>query len=86
MMDWKGNKGFYSWTVGSCDGWLERRTVGRICEIDKQVARTCKGTNMGRWGAVGQGGNRQWYLNNESQSLYEKDPVSEGSTNFLCIK
>jgi hypothetical protein len=29
--------GFYSWTVGSCDGILERRMVGRICEIDKKV-------------------------------------------------
>jgi hypothetical protein len=40
--------GFYSWTVGSCDGILERRTIGRICEIDKwKEAWTCKGTNMG---------------------------------------
>ena len=25
-------------------------------------------------------------LNNVSHTLYEKDPVSEGSTNLLCIK
>ena len=29
----KGNMGFYSWTVGSCDGILERRTIGRICKL-----------------------------------------------------
>jgi hypothetical protein len=25
--------GIYSWTVGSCDGILERRTIGRICKL-----------------------------------------------------
>ena len=80
---WWIKKGIRDFITGLLDLVI---MVGRICEIDKwMVAMTCKGTNMGRWGAIGQGGNGQWYVNNESQSLYEKDPVSEGSTNLLLF-
>ena len=46
---------------------------------------TCKGTNMGNWGAIGQGGNGQWSQQWVSISICKR-PFSEGSTNLLCIK